>query len=238
MMTSIPGIARGRDRGERVRAAVARDEHLGPGGDGGVDAGHREIVSVLDAARDERNRIATEAPNRSQQHRGGAHSVDVVIAVNHDALAGTNGAREPLDGDVHAEHEGWVVELIESRAEEALRAIHGAESAPEQELADHGRQVELVRQGRDGRRIWWRWGAPSETAHGRARQERSQRENYRPLGGATSIIPPRTEALRTPRTHRSRDQPRSHCGAASGSRYRISRTPVRAADRGRWTCCG
>ena len=82
-----PRLARDFDGRERVRAAVAGDEHLRARCDGGVHAGEREVVAVLDAPRDERNRIAAEPADGAEQHGGGRHAVHIVVAVHHDALA-------------------------------------------------------------------------------------------------------------------------------------------------------
>ena len=69
----------------------------------GAHAGDREIVAVLDAARDERNGVAAERADACAHDRRGAHAVDVVVAVDEIVSLLAKRAHEPLDrAIVHA----------------------------------------------------------------------------------------------------------------------------------------
>ena len=51
---------------------------------------------------------------------GGGGAVDVVVAVDEDRFAGADGALDAGDGDIHAEHEHRIEEMVEGWGEEGF----------------------------------------------------------------------------------------------------------------------
>ncbi len=139
-----PGATGRRHRIAGARAAIAREEHRRAPRDGGLDAGRREIVAVLDAARDERLGAPAEQADGAQEERRRADAVHVVVAVHEHELAGRDGARETLDGAIHVEHLRGIVQLLELRAEIPLGGLDGREAALTEQAADVTREPELL----------------------------------------------------------------------------------------------
>ena len=75
----------------------------GAGSFRGAHAGVGQIVAVLEAARDERHRVAAQRAQRSHHQRRRADAVDVVVAVDEDRLVVAERAHESLDGAIEVE---------------------------------------------------------------------------------------------------------------------------------------
>ena len=119
---------------ERLRLGDLLD-----GGDAAVDGEHepaavvgeplerlpRDAVALLEAARQVPLDLRAELAERQDGERGGADPVDVVVAVDADALAGGDRGADPLDGDGHVAEQERVVR----------RALAGEEGAGRVEVA-------------------------------------------------------------------------------------------------------
>ena len=66
-----------------------------------VEGGRLEAVAVAQAFGNEVDDVPAEQLQRAPQDDRGGDAVDVVVAVDRDALAGGNGLLEPHDGALH-----------------------------------------------------------------------------------------------------------------------------------------
>ena len=104
---------------DRFDAAVQDDDESHPGFGGIVDAALRHPVTLIVAVGDvvvDVVVVVTDEPV-DQGHRSDA--VDVIVAVDHDALLAKDGLVEAFDGDLHVVHEERVVQIGELRPEES-----------------------------------------------------------------------------------------------------------------------
>ena len=102
-----------------------------------------EIVAIHEALGNEGHDLAAEEPERTRHERGGAHAVHVVIAVHENGLSRPHGLREPFDSSAHVEHLVERQELVETRAQVALRGFRRQVPARGEKPADHFGKVEL-----------------------------------------------------------------------------------------------
>jgi len=64
-----------------------------------------------------------------------------------------NRALEPLDGAIEVEHQARIVELIQPRPEVHLRHVDVGQAARREQTAERLRQMQLLLQTSDGRRV-------------------------------------------------------------------------------------
>src|SRR5689334_15139629 len=82
---------------ERARATVAGHDDSCPCLTSRLHSGGTEIVAVGEPMRNEWNGAATHAANGARQQRGGADTVDVVVAMNENGFSGANSGDQSLD---------------------------------------------------------------------------------------------------------------------------------------------
>ncbi len=143
MMTSMPAPTEVGDGFVRGGAAVAGHEHGRPGGNRGADTRFAQVVAVVDAVGRERDRIGAEVAERPDEDGGGAHPVHVVVTVNKDRFAGSNGGAQSIDRVRHSAHRRRWMQLIHPRAQVVPRVVDGREPARYQEPGDERWQVQL-----------------------------------------------------------------------------------------------
>src|SRR5947207_6235578 len=146
-------VLEGADRLVCARAAIAGHDDTNARSQGRFDARGPEVVTILDAPRDERNDRSAEQTKCSREQRRRAHAIHVVITVDEYLLMVANCPLQPLDGAIEVEHETWIVELIQSRAEVHLCSVDVAEAAGGEQPAQRLRQMQLLLQAGNGRRI-------------------------------------------------------------------------------------
>src|SRR6266542_2301365 len=142
-------FAEARDRHDRARSAVARDDDLCTNSYGRICAGVAEVVTVFDATRDERRRLATESADGPYEQRGRADSVYVIVAVNENQFLRCDGTRETIDGAVEGEHRIRIVQPLQFRPEEELCGFRLDVSAGEQQAAEREREKERFSESSD-----------------------------------------------------------------------------------------
>ena len=98
----------------RANAAIDRHDDARAGGVQPIDRRRLQSVAVAQAIRNEVHDFAAEHFDRAAQDHGGRHAVDVVVAVDGDALASRDGAEQPIDGRAHVREQKRVVQLVES----------------------------------------------------------------------------------------------------------------------------
>ena len=133
------------DRGDR---AVDRDEQLRPARGEPLDRAEREPVAVVDPAREIPVDVGADRAQRAHEHRGRAHPVDVVVAVDRDprAAAGVvEDARRAL-----AQAAERVERMAHARVEERPGRIRRGEAAPHEHLGDDVRHAEVRREPAGG----------------------------------------------------------------------------------------
>ncbi len=89
---------------------VEGDDERGAALHGHVDPDLAEPVAVLEPVGDEERRFDALRAEERQHHRRRGRPVHVVIAVDEDALALSDGASDPLDRQPHVPHQVRVVE--------------------------------------------------------------------------------------------------------------------------------
>ena len=72
------------------------------------------------------------------EQRHGRGAVDVVVAVDEDPIPTLQREAEARHSGLHVLHEEGIVQLLEARMEEALRLLHRAHAALDQEAPHHG----------------------------------------------------------------------------------------------------
>src|SRR5438105_15483694 len=117
------GATKSRDRADGAGSAIASDEHLRRGCQRRVHAGVTQIVAILDASRNEWNRLPAQPANDAGENRRRTDTINVVVTVDEDQLLLADSAREPLDRLVHRQEAQRIVQAIAFRAEEALGLI-------------------------------------------------------------------------------------------------------------------
>src|SRR5262249_46454275 len=73
-------------------------------------------------------------------------AVDVVVAVNGDALAARDGGQDALDRHAHVGEAHGIVKVIERGVQEVLRALGVGEAALTQKARDDGRDADRGRE--------------------------------------------------------------------------------------------
>src|SRR5262249_30304775 len=91
--------------------------------------------------------IRAEQLEHPSEDNGGCDPVHVVIAVNRNALAASDGCEYPIDGELHVRKRHRIVQLLQARIQEPSGTIGIVESALTQEACHHGGNPERVYQG-------------------------------------------------------------------------------------------
>ncbi len=121
------------------RAAVAGEHAAARERCGGGEAGRPEVVAVLQAVGNEHLHPGSQLPKRARQHRRSAHSVNVVVAVHEDQLAGIDGGRDTVHGLRHVGHRPGIVQVLQARTQECLRRLGLRVAALNQNAGDRFR---------------------------------------------------------------------------------------------------
>ena len=154
----------------RLAAAdAAIDRHDDPHAVGvqALDGRRLQPVAVAQPLRDEMRDVAAEQFQRpAQDHRRG-HAIDVVVAVDRDALLAFERGAQPIDGGTHVRQPVWVVQLRQLWMQEAMRCLRVAMTAVTQQAGDDGRHVECGGQRLRGRLVTHD-GVPDQRPHGAA----------------------------------------------------------------------
>jgi hypothetical protein len=133
----------GRDR------AVDGHQQLGAAGRQPLDRRRREPVAVVDPAREIPVHLGAERAQRAHQHRGGAHPVHVVVAVDGDPRAALDVAEYPLGA--LAQPAERVERMAHLRSQESAGGRRIGEPPADQHLGGHVRDPQLAAQPRGGR---------------------------------------------------------------------------------------
>ena len=115
-----------RDLGDAGDAAVERDEELRSLVRDPLDGADVEPVALVDPVGDVGERWSADGVEEEREERGGADSVDVVVAVKGDLLLLDDGTGEALDGGghaLHAEGVGEIGELVREKLGGVLRLL-------------------------------------------------------------------------------------------------------------------
>ena len=111
----------GRDLVDRGDAAVDGHDQGGPALGQALHGGRGQAVAVVDAAGQEPARLGAEAAQGPDHDRGGAHPVDVVVAVDDDG---------PTGGDVAADEIERLLDAVKSGRVVGLPAPRGSAGPP------------------------------------------------------------------------------------------------------------
>ena len=135
-----PRSARGRHLVDGRDRAVDGDEQLRPARGEPLDGRAREPVAVVDPARQVPVDVRAERPQRPHEHRGRAHAVDVVVAVDGDPRAALDAREDPRRAV--AQPAERVERMARPGGEERVRGVRVGEPAPDQHLRHHVRHAE------------------------------------------------------------------------------------------------
>ena len=162
--------------GEGADAGVYADDETDAGGGGlSQDAGLHAVAfaqAVGDVVGDDGGSVFGGDPfDGGLEQDGGGGSVDVVVAVDEDGFAGADGVLDAGYGQVHAQHEHGVDEVVEGWVEEGLggcwvrdascraggwRWRLGSEGAPRGVRLRRDRPLEVsIAAAQRGRRTWF-----------------------------------------------------------------------------------
>ena len=118
-------------------AAVQGDDEPETAVGGPVDALVGHAVALVVAVGDVEVDLVGEALDERVDERDGRRAVHVVVAVDEDLLAGSDGAVQPLHGHVHVLHQERIVQRIQARAEEGARLLEGLDAALDKQFGQH-----------------------------------------------------------------------------------------------------
>ena len=113
-------------------------------GDASRQALRAEAVAFVHARRQKRMRVRAEAPQDAGEEGEGGDAVDVVIAVEDDALAAVDGLQDALDSRAHAGQEEGIGEVLEPRVEEEAGVGGIGHAAQGEEPCQEGRASQRV----------------------------------------------------------------------------------------------
>ena len=118
------------DLGQARRSTVDGHDDRGPRLPGGRNGCPGEAVALVEPARDVRDRLDPESPERDRQDCEAGEPVRVEVPEHEDPFTGRAGAPNPAREHVGVGQEARVVERIERRREEAVegRAVEQAPS--------------------------------------------------------------------------------------------------------------
>ncbi len=145
--------------GAAADAAVDRDDDPRAGGVQAIDVGRLQAVAVAQALGQEVRDVAAEQLQRAAQDHRRRDPVDVVVAVDGDALLARDRGQQALDRDAEVGQQERIVEMIDRRRQEAGRRLRRVDAALAQQAGDDRRDVERRGQRRDVRVAVARVGA-------------------------------------------------------------------------------
>ena len=99
--------------------------------------------------------VAAEHLERAAKNHGGCNAIDVVVAMNGDALAPSQCLLQPFDGSIHVGEPERVVQVIERRMEKTRGLVDVAQAAQTQQPGDDRVDPECA--GERGRLIVIAW---------------------------------------------------------------------------------
>ena len=114
-----------------------------------------EAVPFFDAAREEIRDAGGQHGEEVVQQRGRSHAVDVVVAVDHYALAAGDGLGDALDGDVDAVEGLGIVEVVKDGPHEGAGGRDVGVAAVDEQLGDDGGHGEVGGEGCGGGGVRW-----------------------------------------------------------------------------------
>ncbi len=136
------GGLQGLDFARAGRAAVDGQQEAGPKRlHAPRNAFRAESVTLLDAQRQKTGRGEAVRGEQLRQDGEGGDAVDIVIAVEDDALAAVERRQEPIDRGVHLREQKGVGKATQLRVEKGLGGDGLGKPALGQEAGDGPRQV-------------------------------------------------------------------------------------------------
>ncbi len=141
-----PELARAHCRFVSPDAAVHRDDHRGTFRVQPIDRRRLQPVAVLQAVGDEVADIAAQHLHRPPKDDGRGDAVDIVVAVDDDALAGGECPLEAGDGRLQPRQAHGIVEMVEGWPKESAGVVGIGQSALDQQACDDRLQAERPRQ--------------------------------------------------------------------------------------------
>ena len=135
----------GGDLVDRGDAAVHGHDQRGAALGQALHGGRGQAVAVVDAAGQEPARLGAEAAQGPDHDRGGAHAVDVVVAVNDDGPTGGDVAADEIERLLDAVKSGRVVGL--PGLEEAPGRRRIGQPAAHEDLCEHVAHPQIALQG-------------------------------------------------------------------------------------------
>ena len=135
-------LARPERRLGAADAAVHRDDERDAFGVQPLDRRRLQAVAVAHPFGNEVHDVAAEQLERAAQDDGGRDAVDVVVAVDGDALLARDGGQDAIDRDLHVGQRHRVVQVLERGVEEPRRALGIVEPALAQQARHDGRDAD------------------------------------------------------------------------------------------------
>jgi hypothetical protein len=146
-----PGRAGARDLLDRGDRAVDGDQQVGAALGQAVDGRGGEAVAVRAAAREVPVDVGADRAQRADEHGGGGHAVDVVVAVDGDPGVAPDVADDAL-GRLPETAER-VQRVLVGGLQERARRLRLGHAAPHQHLGEHAGDAELRGQALGGREL-------------------------------------------------------------------------------------
>ena len=119
-------------------AAVEHDDKSDAHFGGVVHSLARDAIPLVIAVGDVEVHVRIELAQETVDQRHGGAAVDVVVAVDHDALLPPHGLVEAVDGRVHVVHQERIGQFGELGAEETARLGRRRDATVHEELAQNG----------------------------------------------------------------------------------------------------
>ena len=132
-------LGRGPDLGHAGDAAVERDEQARSLRCQPPDRLRVEAVALHQPVRHVRHHVAARRPQERRQQRGRGHAVDVVVAVERDAVTALERALDDLHCVCHPSHQERIREIRQPRPQELLGRRRVAQPA----AGEHARRDRL-----------------------------------------------------------------------------------------------
>jgi hypothetical protein len=126
--------------------AVDRHDERHPVGVQAVDCRRLQTVPISQPLRDEVHDVAAEQLQRAPQDHRRGDAVDVVVAVDRDALVLRDRALEPFDRASHVREREGVVEVFDGRVQKAPGTVGIRQPPKAQQPRDDGVHAERRRQ--------------------------------------------------------------------------------------------
>jgi hypothetical protein len=107
-----------------------------------LDRGRLQAVAIPMPVGDEMAHVAAEQLNGPPEHDRGRDAIDVVVAVDDDALAAGDGAQNAIDGLAHAGQQHRVVQLGDVGIQEGVGPFRIGEAPLRQQARNDRRNAE------------------------------------------------------------------------------------------------